>query len=55
MQKVPTILHGNIDHSGGISKESGKMNDIFDTNTASAPVSEAARNDAGTNSDTSEL
>lgn len=39
MQKVPTILHGNIDHSGGISKESGKMNDIFDsTQNASAPV-----------------
>ncbi|MCQ2211576.1 MAG: hypothetical protein MJZ34_14945 [Paludibacteraceae bacterium] len=50
MQKVPTILHGNIDHSGGISKESGKMNDIFDsTQNASAPVSEGTLSKRGLN------
>ncbi len=27
MQKVPTLLHGNIDHSGGISMEAGRVND----------------------------
>lgn len=29
MQKVPSVLHGNIKHTGGISKEKGKMNEMF--------------------------
>ena len=29
MQKIPSILHGNLNHSGGISMEENEINEIF--------------------------
>ena len=40
MQKVPSHLHGNLEHTGGFSMEKGMMNDVFGLTTTGQDYNE---------------